>query len=66
MENNDNFLCVGVCLLVWSVDFFFFLFILLAMGRKNVNMLVRASALMKLTANKYPDKSYVRVFVDSM
>ena len=46
--------------------FFFFFLILLAMGRKNMNMLVRASALMKLTANKYPDKSYVRVFVDSM
>ena len=52
MENNDNFLCVRVCLLVWSVDFFFFFLILLAMGRKNMNMLVRASALMKLTANK--------------
>ena len=45
---------------------FFFFLILLAMGRKNMNMLVGASALMKLTANKYPDKSYVRVFVDSM
>ena len=51
MENNDNFICVRVCLLVWSVDSFFFSFLIfLAMGRKNMNMLVRASALMKLIA----------------
>ena len=34
MENNDNFLCVGVCLLVWSVDCFFF-FNLVGHGKKE-------------------------------